>query len=100
MPAKVKVDACLLKVLKIIKKFCNTVIGQGDISSLRPEKPRQATTGRTGSDNCYLLVSIISLHRVNTYLNFNVERPIKARMILMIQNRTIIFGSAQPFNSK
>jgi hypothetical protein len=35
-----------------------------------------------------------------TYLIFSVLMAIRPRIMPMIQNRTIIFGSAQPFNSK
>jgi hypothetical protein len=42
--------------------------------------------------------------RQNKYLSlqriFSVEIATSARMMVMIQNRTMIFGSATPFNSK
>jgi hypothetical protein len=34
------------------------------------------------------------------YLNFSVLMANRARAMAMIQNRTITFGSGQPFNSK
>jgi len=39
----------------------------------------------------------ISQHR---YRTFNVANPTNTKMTVMIQKRTITFGSAQPFNSK
>lgn len=36
----------------------------------------------------------------STYRNFSVERPTRARMLAIIQKRTTMVGSAQPFFSK
>ena len=35
-----------------------------------------------------------------SYLSFSVLMATRPRMMPMIQNRTMIFGSAQPFSSK
>ena len=40
------------------------------------------------------------LSPLGDYLNFSVLIATSPRMMPMIQNRTMIFGSAQPFNSK
>ena len=47
-----------------------------------------------------ILVSAFELPPLGDYLSFSVLIAISPRMIPMIQNRTMIFGSAQPFNSK
>ena len=38
--------------------------------------------------------------RLTHYLIFKVEIDTRAKIIVIIQNRTIILGSATPFNSK
>ena len=36
----------------------------------------------------------------NSYRSFNVARPKRTSITVIIQNRTITLGSGQPFNSK
>ena len=36
----------------------------------------------------------------DSYRNFNVARPKRTSITVIIQNRTITLGSGQPFNSK
>jgi hypothetical protein len=55
----------------------------------------QGLTAQACPDNHNLLSAIIFSH-----LSFSVDSQIKARMMLIIQKRTMIFGSGQPFNSK
>jgi len=49
----------------------------------------------------FQFLSIIPFFQYSSfYLNFNVPMATNPRIMAMIQNRTMIFGSAQPFNSK
>ena len=47
-----------------------------------------------------ILILTFELPPLGDYLNFRVLIATSPRMMPMIQNRTMILGSAQPFNSK
>ena len=70
-------------------------IGEGYSCAALNQKAHQGQTAFPGPDNNNSFILIILFHR-----NFNVDKAINASTMLIIQKRTIIFGSGQPFNSK
>ena len=46
------------------------------------------------------ILCVLAVQGFFLYRNFSVEMATRARMMVMIQKRTMIFGSATPFSSK
>src|SRR6266702_3591768 len=66
----------------------------------RPLRGQEAGTGDAGFGQANDKDIFVAIVHQNTYLIFRVEIATSARMMLIIQKRTMIFGSATPFSSK
>ena len=71
-------------------------VGDGDARPLAGAEPRGGDAAPREPDDGDALPSQIRRHG---YLSFKDSRATRASMIDMIQNRTMIFGSAQPLSS-
>ena len=69
------------------------MIPSGPVWPPNPEIPWPGDTPFFKERKCYPTANFF-------HLNFSVLRAIRARKMVIIQKRTITFGSAHPFNSK
>ena len=72
------------------------LIAEHDLRAAPGQQTAQGHPAFAGADDDDLLPNVIA-HR---YLSFRVDSATRARMMLMIQKRTMIFGSGHPLSSK
>ena len=96
MAAEIEADPAGEQLIDTGQLLQGAAVGESDPGAARLEEVRQADAGAPGTNHDNLLVPVVCRHQ----RNFRVERPIRARMILMIQKRTMIFGSGHPLSSK